>query len=116
MVFQKTSELLESQVDAALTALKIARSELQSQQKCAPVLDLRLNEASRQRAEIQQSEEEEKKAVKRSVGRPPKNRVIESSSAGSENKVSLGGVMRKSRYEDTQPQNEIITIEDAHMG
>jgi hypothetical protein len=55
---------------------------------------------NRQRVEIIQSEEEEKKSMKRSVGRPPKNRVIESSS-GSENKNPVNG-LRKSRHEDTQ--------------
>jgi hypothetical protein len=59
------------------------------------------------------SEEEEKKNDKRSVGRPPKNRVIDSSS-GSENKTPVMG-LRKNRNEDTQMQNDaVITIDDGH--
>lgn len=115
MVFQKTSELLESQVEAGLAALKIARSELLSLQKSAPSsqIDLKPCETFRQKVEFDQSEEEEKKGVKRSVGRPPKNRVVESSSAGSETKVPLSG-LRKSRNEDTQYQiNGVLSVEEA---
>lgn len=69
---------------------------------------------TRQRVEIVHSEEEEKKSMKRSVGRPPKNRVIESSS-GSENKNPVNG-LRKNRNEDAHIQNDVvINIDEAQM-
>lgn len=62
---------------------------------------------NRQRVEIIQSEEEEeKKSMRRQAGRPPKTRVIESST-GSENKNPIN-VLRKSRHEDAQLYNDVV--------
>lgn len=70
-------------------------------------------ESDRQRksAEIVHSEEETKFNGKRSVGRPPKSRVIESSS-GSEKHVATLGLRNKKTDDETL--NDVITIEDTH--
>lgn len=56
------------------------------------------------------SEEEEKKTtlVKRSVGRPPKNRVIESSSGSDAKTPVVLGLRSKRDDEDLGQSNEIV--------